>query len=242
MWPIFRSDYWQLSRHPVLNVLFVTPLWVLYEFLAYRLNHGWVGSIRTGTDFLIKKCFSDVGLNAGLAVFIPVILICSFIVFQVKIIRKLQRKTLLFAFMFCESLSYALIFGIMVGGVTKFFLTQESVGFNYSRISALVINIGSGVYEEFFFRFLFITGFVALFKKYFHVNRYIIYTSVIVLSSLLFAFFHYLNYFNEPLRWDSFYFRFFAGVAFAILFLMRGYGITAYTHSLYNILLMFRYN
>jgi hypothetical protein len=57
---------------------------------------------------------------------------------------------------------------------------------------------------------------------------------------VVFAYFHYLDFFSETLAWNSFVFRLFAGTAFSLIFIFRGLGIAAYTHSLYNVFLMFR--
>ncbi len=237
---IFKSDYWYLSKRPISGLLFVTPLWLLYEVLAFRINQGWLGSLRTGTDFLIKKSFNYFGVNAGFSVAIMILVLFTFFIQQRKGIQKLLNKPILFVFMFLESILYALVFGLIVGRVTELFLTTENIEINHTRVSALIVNIGSGVYEEFFFRFLFLTCFVLVFKKHMNELRNIIYAVGIILGSLIFAFFHYLDYFNEPFLWNSFYFRFFAGVMFSIIFINRGFGIAAFTHSLYNIFLMFR--
>lgn len=141
--------------------------------------------------------------------------------------------------MFLESLVYASILGLLVGGLTGLFLTPQGVIINHSKTTALVLNLGSGVYEELFFRLMFISGVVLLVKKNV-TNVLVVYASAVFLSALAFSLFHYLAYFNEPFQVNSFLFRFFAGLVFAIIFIFRGYGIAAYSHSLYNIFLMFR--
>ena len=143
--------------------------------------------------------------------------------------------------MFIESLFYALIFGIVVSFVARLLLSVNGE-VNTAKVAAIIVHTGSGVYEEIFFRFLLITLFVSVIDYLFNVNPYLTYGMAIAASSLLFAGSHYLEIFNEPIEISSFVFRFLAGVAFSILFILRGVGITAYTHSLYNILLMFRHS
>jgi hypothetical protein len=239
VWKIFRSSYWRLSREPVLGLLFVTPLWLVYEFFAFRLNDGWTGGLRTGIDFLVKKSLTKLGIPAGLTVAIPVFFLILLFVSQRANIAKFSKRPVRFAFMFLESLLYAVCFGLVVGGVTTLFLSQNSNA-AHQRIAALIMNLGAGVYEEFFFRFILISGLLFLIHKFFSVKTYVSYAAAVALSSVVFAYFHYLDFFSETLAWNSFVFRLFAGTAFSLIFIFRGLGIAAYTHSLYNVFLMFR--
>jgi hypothetical protein len=56
-----------------------------------------------------------------------------------------------------------------------------------------------------------------------------------VIGALLFSAFHYVGSLGEPLHLESFVFRTVAGLAFSALYLLRGFGITAWTHALYDI-------
>jgi membrane protease YdiL (CAAX protease family) len=56
---------------------------------------------------------------------------------------------------------------------------------------------------------------------------------MVLISSLAFALYHYLG--NEAFSWRSLVFRTVAGVYFAGLFLLRGFGVTAFSHSCYDI-------
>jgi len=141
--------------------------------------------------------------------------------------------------MFLESLIYGSLLGLAVGSLTGVLLTPQDISFNQSKINSLVLNLGAGIYEEFVFRFLLITGIFWILKTAVK-NKFVIYSCAFLVSSILFSFFHYLEPFNEPFQVNSFLFRFVAGSVFSIIFIFRGYGIVAYTHFLYNILLMFR--
>jgi len=129
--------------------------------------------------------------------------------------------------------------GLVVGSLTDVSLGAREILFNQSKINSLVLSLGAGIYEEFVFRFLLITGIFWILKNTLR-NKFVIYSIAFFLSSLFFSLFHYLELFNEPFQVNSFLFRFTAGSVFAIIFIFRGYGIAAYSHSLYNILLMFR--
>ena len=61
--------------------------------------------------------------------------------------------------------------------------------------------------------------------------------TAVVLSALIFAAFHYIGPYGDVLRLDSFVFRFIGGLAFSIVYVLRGFGITAWTHALYDLLI-----
>ena len=58
-----------------------------------------------------------------------------------------------------------------------------------------------------------------------------------ILAALLFSAFHYIGPYGDAWALQSFLFRALAGLAFSVLFLVRGFGVTAWTHALYDIFL-----
>ena len=56
---------------------------------------------------------------------------------------------------------------------------------------------------------------------------------------MLFSAAHYIGAYGDRLTLYSFVFRMIAGVFFSALYLMRGFGVTAWTHALYDVLLLF---
>lgn len=142
--------------------------------------------------------------------------------------------------MFLESTLYGSVLGLMVGSIIGVFLNQHLIHVRVESVRNLILNLGSGVYEELIFRLFLIALLVVAFRKLFKLNDVIIYFGAMIISSLIFSFYHYLALFSEPFEVRSFLFRFFAGMIFSVIFVFRGYGIVAYTHTLYNIFLMFR--
>jgi hypothetical protein len=59
-----------------------------------------------------------------------------------------------------------------------------------------------------------------------------------LVGALVFSAFHYVGPLGDPLELGSFTFRAVAGVLFSGLYLTRGFGITAWTHALYDVLLV----
>ncbi|MEP7382313.1 MAG: CPBP family glutamic-type intramembrane protease, partial [Gemmatimonadota bacterium] len=59
-----------------------------------------------------------------------------------------------------------------------------------------------------------------------------------IVGALIFSAFHYVGAYGDRLEVGSFVFRAIAGVAFSALYIVRGFGITAWTHALYDVMLL----
>jgi hypothetical protein len=106
----------------------------------------------------------------------------------------------------------------------------------------IVTGIGAGIYEELVFRLVLICLLMLLFQdalKLTHANA--IALSVLI-SAALFSAHHHIDFLTgrlnatDPFNLTKFMFRTVAGVYFAALFAIRGFGITAGTHAFYNII------
>ena len=58
-----------------------------------------------------------------------------------------------------------------------------------------------------------------------------------IVGALVFSAFHYIGPYGDRLDLASFTFRAVAGVLFSALYLLRGFGITAWTHAIYDVML-----
>src|SRR6266702_1009317 len=59
-----------------------------------------------------------------------------------------------------------------------------------------------------------------------------------LLGAAIFSVFHYIGPYGDRLQLYSFVFRMVAGLFFSALYLARGFGITAWTHALYDVSLL----
>ena len=98
--------------------------------------------------------------------------------------------------------------------------------------------MGAGVYEELVFRLALIGGGALLLRKVFLWNRRFSVAVMLVISSLLFAAAHHVGPLGEPVESYSFLYRAVCGLLLGLVFLGRGLGVAAWTHSLYNALVM----
>ncbi|MCJ7778614.1 MAG: CPBP family intramembrane metalloprotease, partial [Sedimentisphaerales bacterium] len=102
-----------------------------------------------------------------------------------------------------------------------------------SLLADIVTSIGAGIYEELVFRLILMSVLMILFQNTLGFERK---TSVIIsvlLSAGLFSAHHHIS---SPVNWVEFGFRTAAGVYFAALFAIRGFGVTAGTHAFYDII------
>jgi hypothetical protein len=155
--------------------------------------------------------------------------------------------------MLLEAICLALVFGIAVGGLTTALLggpppamamgAMGAAGFtpqHISRTTLLMISLGAGIYEELLFRVLLVGLIAWAANKLLGLRPLIAGITATVLGALIFSAFHYIGPFGD--RWDiySFVFRTIAGLFFSGLYLLRSFGITAWTHALYDVLLLLR--
>jgi DNA polymerase-4 len=114
---------------------------------------------------------------------------------------------------------------------------DESPVVPYSEATKIMISLGAGIYEELVFRVLLVSGLMLAAK---HLLGWGLRPSIafaIVVGALVFSAFHYIGPYGDPWALDSFTFRAIAGLIFSGLYVARGFGIAAWTHALYDVML-----
>jgi len=111
-----------------------------------------------------------------------------------------------------------------------------------SLLTDVVTGIGAGIYEELVFRLILICLLLVLFQDVLRLsNKSSVILSVLI-SAALFSAHHHIAFIDgqfgriTDFNWTKFAFRTMAGIYFAILFAIRGFGITAGTHAFYDII------
>jgi len=111
-----------------------------------------------------------------------------------------------------------------------------------SLLANIVTGIGAGIYEELIFRLILICLLMLLFQDVLRLSRKNSIILAVVISAALFSVHHHIVYLDGrfgqsgPFNWMEFCFRAVAGVYFAVLFSIRGFGVTAGTHAFYDII------
>jgi CAAX prenyl protease-like protein len=241
------STYWQASRAPRYSLLFALPLLILYEVLAALAPAGPEGmTIRNGADVALQAIFVWLAGAWGPRLFLLCLIAAGawLIAKDVRTNRASIRPALLGG-MLLEAVFLALAFGIVVGGLTSAILggppplaigTPQKI----DRLTLLMISLGAGIYEELLFRVLLVGALAWLGHKVLGWRPLVAGVAATVVGALIFSAFHYIGPFGD--NWDiySFVFRSIAGLFFSGLYLLRGFGVTAWTHALYDIFLLIR--
>jgi membrane protease YdiL (CAAX protease family) len=111
--------------------------------------------------------------------------------------------------------------------------TSNNILKKKSLLADIVTGIGAGIYEELVFRLILMNVLIILFQNALGFERKSSIMVSVLLSAGLFSAHHHIS---APLNWVEFGFRTAAGVYFAALFAIRGFGITAGTHAFYDII------
>jgi hypothetical protein len=102
-----------------------------------------------------------------------------------------------------------------------------------------MISLGAGLYEELVFRVLLVSGLAWVAGRVLGWSKGASGVAATLVGALIFSGFHYIGPFGDPFLLDSFVFRAIAGVLFSALYLIRGFGIAAWSHALYDLILTF---
>ena len=237
------NSYWQASRAPRYSLLFALPLLAFYQILAVLLSTG-PRSIRNGADVILQGLFVAVAGRWG-----PLLFMICLIGGGLWLVARDMRahgsrlRSRVFLGMLGESLALALAFGIVVGGITSGVigllqtLALASSG-DLTWWTRLMVSLGAGIYEELLFRVLLVTALSATARAVFGWTPVAAGVAATVLGAAIFSAFHYLGPYGDRLQAYSFVFRMIAGLFFSALYLLRGFGITAWTHALYDVSLL----
>jgi hypothetical protein len=242
------GGYWRSACAPRYSLSFALPLLVAYEALAFFLSQMEVARVRNGADVLLKSLFVALGGREGLALFGLVLVGGGAVLVWRDVQRSGRIRPGYFLLMAGEAIAYALLFGMVAATLTGLLLpslsTVTSVSYagvvsptEWSLPTQLMISLGAGIYEELLFRVLLVSGLVLVGTRVLRWSSTQASILAVVLGAAIFSAFHYLGPYGEPFGLVSFTFRTVAGLLFSALYILRGFGITAWTHALYDVLL-----
>ena len=237
--------YLRESRAPRYSLTFALPLLALYEVLAAVVAPA-NGGVRNGADVLLKGAFLALAGRHGPLAF-AVLLVGALLVLAVRDARRAGARLRgpVFAVMLAESAVLATLFGVVVGFVTAQLLgalvgapALAAGAAALSRPTAFVVSLGAGLYEELLFRVLLVSLLLWGGRHLMGWGAVASTTAAVLVGALVFSAFHYVGPYGDDLQLASFTFRAIAGVAFSALYVARGFGITAWTHALYDVFLL----
>ncbi len=239
-----KNSYFAASRAPRYSVLFALPLLIGYEGLAALLAQPGRAELRNGADAMLRAMFVAISPQYGSLIFIGAVILIG-VWFVVRDLRRSKDRIrpLMFAAMLAEALLLAVAFGFVVGLATaKLLGSLQALSLGpierTSWPTRLMLSLGAGLYEELFFRVLLVGGLAAGARIVLGLGQRAGGVLAATVGALVFAAFHYIGPYGDPLQLQSFVFRTLSGLAFSGLYLLRGFGITAWTHALYDAMLL----
>jgi hypothetical protein len=235
-----RRTYWAVTRRPLPCLAFVAPILLLYELGVMALAGGSAGAVRTGADAWMRRGLASLGLTDHWLV--PLALVIALLVWQTFTSRDWRFSPTALPGMAVESL----VLAVALVGVSKLLdlgftvldrrgpLTLAATTAD-APLPALVGFLGAGVYEEALFRLALVPAIFGV-LRFLRTPQVLASAAAITFSSLLFSLAHHAGTPGETFTWFAFVFRWLAGVYFAWVFVVRGFGIAVGTHTAYDIL------
>ncbi len=230
------AGYYSESARPLVSLVFVAPMLLIYEGGILF----WPDAMRNGAEAWLRHLLRTA--HFGQYFLLPLLTCGLLLAWHHTTHERWRFSASLLRGMLIESIVFGLLLLIVAGGLfhwlVAFVPCQTPVPPEGAPImSRLIGYLGAGLYEELLFRLMLLPT-VAFAIRLFGVKRRASLIAAVIVTSLVFSAAHYQLFtsIGEPFAWGTFLFRFIAGVFFSVLFVYRGFGITAGSHAFYDIL------
>ncbi len=236
-----RASYWLRTQTPLASLIVLVPLILFYETSLAVLGKNAVRNALAMdgamNDIKARRLLFDffewLGINGY---YLPGLVIAAILI-SWHLIRRdpwwFSPRTYLF--MWIESLVLVVpLFVFAMIYIQKMQIAAAGAE-DLHTVEAIVLSIGAGIYEELLFRLIGITLLHMLLVDWLKLPRKWGAATVIAATAIGFSLYH------DPFDRDNIHrlglFVFYActGVYFAGIYLLRGFGIVAWTHALYDI-------
>jgi hypothetical protein len=245
--PVAIRGYWQRSQRPLSALIFLLPLILVYDLgvLRYATSESFTADIYARS--LLRGFFRWFGVTGF---YLP-----GFIVIAVLLAWHLAKRDpirfepRLYGLMWAESLLLSLpLFVLAVAmfrqPVTNWCLLAggadaggaDAAAMELSPQAKLVFSIGAGIYEELLFRLIAIALIHLVLVDIMALPEKVGAAGAIGVSAVSFALYHFSP--ANPFEWMKFFFYTTAGIYLAAVYVLRGFGIVAGTHALYDVLVV----
>ncbi len=223
------------TKSPLLSFIAVLPLVFIYEVIMFIRFHSASESVRNGADILLKRLLSEIGfygIEAGIVLFLIVFIL-------VKLLHNIHfdegdLRYGAIPLMIGEGLIYALII--------FYILMQLDISYTHVDSHDHALNIaysaGAGVYEELVFRAVLLYGLYLMFHSLSR-NQWLSWGAAMLIAGGIFVSLHYIGEFRYPFEWHTFLVRSAVTFALSMIFIYRGFAVAVYTHTFYNLSLIY---
>ena len=228
------ADYWRCTQRPLACLVFLAPLLAAYEAGVMWLGGKEPDAMRNGADYWMRASFQRLGLSSPWL--LPGMIVVGLLVWHIARQEKWSVSGGVLLGMLAESLLFAaaLIVAGRLQSLGKWRLGTTALPPDRWAPLAILF-VGAGIYEEVLFRLCLLPICYGLFRSGGLKNGWAA-GLAIVTTSLAFSLAHYVGPAGETFHLFTFWFRTMAGLFFAALFVLRGFGITVGAHAAYDLI------
>ncbi|MBL8811554.1 MAG: CPBP family intramembrane metalloprotease [Planctomycetaceae bacterium] len=233
-----ETDYWNEAKTPLASLLFLLPWIAVYEFGVLALNRDDPDSVRNGADFWMRSLLTSAGAGQLL---LPVLVIAILLSWHFLRRNPWHVRLETQVGMLAESLLLAIAL-VAFGQLHDFIFRTAAAADAEPVVTAMagpvtraISFVGAGVYEEVMFRLLLVPAAFFVFRLFEFPPKWAAIMAAIS-TSFLFALAHHVGPSADAFNLFTFSFRAAAGLFFASIFLLRGFGITVGCHAAYDLL------
>ena len=242
------GGYLSATRHPWPCLLFVVPLLTAYEAGVVFLGGPHPETVRNGADHWLRCLLKLVGLKFS---WLPPLVLL--LVFGLWALARWEDRPVdlpgVLSGMLLESVACALGLwvrsralgplllraGIELAIAAPGPLPAPALTAAEPALRQAVTYLGAGIYEEALFRLILFSILVRLFAAT-DLSRGTAVLLAAAGSAALFSTAHHVGPYGQPYSTYLFVFRLLAGLYFALLYQLRGFGIAVGAHACYNVM------
>ena len=231
------NSYWRSTRSPLYSFLFTIPLFLIYEIGIFLTSSDDMFVLRNGADALMRQILATFGI-AGLY-WVGAIFFIGFIItfiLQRKYWEETQIHSDYFLLMMIESVAWSMLIYFLMSNV--YLLLMNPTG--SMLVQQVTLAVGAGIYEEFLFRVLLIAGISVILGFIFQWSDKSRNWAAMVIAAGIFSSFHFIGEYGDFFSFNIFMVRFLAGIVLGTLYFLRGFGITAWSHAVYDLIVLTR--
>lgn len=258
-----RDSYLERTSRPVYAIVFLLPFIVFYEIGTLLINTDLLSQsqVRVVAFVWLQDLLSYLGYEGRLAwIAPPLVVIVILLGLQIT-----SRKPWYFLITDVGPMVGECILLAIPLIVLSLFINSSAAGppgeeSSFAQLSVslvqaaggagtapglladIITGVGAGIYEELVFRLILISILVLLLQDLLGFSQHLAVVLAVMISAALFSAHHHIVFVNggfsqaSAFNWTEFGFRTLAGIYFAVLFALRGFGITAGTHAFYDII------
>jgi len=229
-------DYLAATCHPWSCVVFLLPLLAIYEVGVFLVGGGQPDALRNGADTWLRTALQTVGFSPLYCA--PLLLAIVLLVWSWVRREDRPREHLVISVgMTVESVVFALgLWGVsrcLAPLLQGLGILVDYPAASQPALEQIISFVGAGIYEEMLFRLLLFSVLLWGFRVAEVPSAGLL---AGLISSVLFAAAHNIGPHGESFVPYVFLFRILAGLYFALLYRLRGFGIGVGAHAGYDVL------